>query len=430
MSTVSRRLPAQPHLDVPKQEARELLRQCQSKSIDAFDRVRRRHPKFASADDEAIAVRFKLSDAQLVIAREYNFSSWTQLKQRVAGNTAAELIRVAIRANDVAEVTRLLKANPILLHVPVVSGNWGPPMSHAANLGLLDMVKAVATLGAKDVQHAFDRALLQGKIETAKWLHEYGAKLMPGIIMGSCETLNSRGFAFVDEAGGPLTNDKGDKLAPLALVLETYSRHPTGKHEILQRFKNRGYDIPDTPLMAFHFGDVDRLKNFLQHDPRLLNRRFGHGEIYPPELGCGTELWSGMCGTPVDGTTLLHLSIDFDEREIFDWLLERGADVNAAALIDPEGFGGHTPLFNAIVSDAYVNGWQRDGYMARRLLELGADSNVRVNLRKYLDWRETPGWHIARNVTPLEWAMGFPEQGWVSREVISMIDQLIRPAEE
>ena len=430
MSTVRRRLPARPHLDVPKQEARELLRQCQSGSSDAFDRIRRRHPKFQSVDDEAMATRLKLSDAQLVIAREYNFSSWTQLKQRITGNTAAQLIEKAIRAADFAEVTRLLTANPGLLHVPVVSGNWGPPMSHAANLGLLDIVKAIAALGAKDVQHAFDRALLQGKIETAKWLLEHGARLAPGIIMGTCETLNSHGFAFLDDAGAPLTNETGNKLAPLALVLETYSRYPAGKHEILRRFRNRGYEIPDTPMMAFHFGDLDRLKYHLRHDPKLLDRRFTHREIYPPELGCGTEPWSGMCGTPIDGTTLLHLSIDFDEREIFDWLLEQGADVNAAASVDTEVFGGHTPLFNAIVSCAYVNGRQRDGYMARRLLDLGADARVRANLRKYLDWRETPGWHIARNVTPLEWATDFPEQGWVSKEVISMIDPLLGPAEK
>jgi hypothetical protein len=346
------------------------------------------------------------------------------------GNAAAELIRQAIRGNDVAEVSRLLKDHIYLLDVPVVSGNWGPPMSHAANLGLLDMVKAIEALGAKDVQHAFDRSLLQGKIETAQWLYEHGAVLTPGIIMGACETLNSHGFAFVDDAGGPLTDEKGDKLAPLALVLETYSRNPDGKHAILRRFNIRDYDIPDTPMMAFHLGDLDQLKIHVKRDPQLLNRRFDHREIYPPELGCGTEPWSGMCGTPVDGTTLLHLSIDFDEREIFDWLLEQGADVNAKAMVDEEGFGGHTPLFNAIVSDAYVNGRQRDGYMARRLLDCGADVHVQVNLRKYLDWREIPGWHIAQNVTPLKWALSFPEQGWVSREVVAMIEQVIGAADQ
>jgi len=43
-------------------------------------------------------------------------------------------------------------------------------------------------------------------------------------------------------------------------------------------------------------------------------------------------------------------------------------------------------------------------------------------LRKYLDWREEPGWHIANNVTALEWAADFPERGWVSQEAVGMIE--------
>ncbi|HEY4148507.1 MAG TPA: hypothetical protein VGM41_06250 [Chitinophagaceae bacterium] len=424
MSTVSRGLPAHPHLEVPKQQARELLRQCKAKLADAFDRIRRRHRKFKNVGDDAIVLRIKLNDAQLVIAGEYGFSSWTQLKERINGNTVSQLIHIAIRSNDAATVTQLLTAYPNLLHVPLVSGNWGPPMSHAANLNRLDIVKAIAALGAKDFQHAFDRALLQGQIETAQWLHEHGATFRPGVIMGSCETLNERGFGFLDDAGVPLTNGKNNRLAPLAMILETYSRNPAGKHAILRRFKARGYQWADTPIMAFHCGDLDRLKLHLQQDPALIGRRFSYREIYPPALGCFDDGRSGLHGTPIDGTTLLHLSIDFDEREIFDWLLEQGADVNAAAVVDKEGFGGHTPLFNILVSDAYTNGLQRDAYMVRRLLDLGADTNVRVNLRKYLDWIETPGWHIAKNVTPLEWANGFPERGWVSLEGINLIENM------
>ena len=240
--------------------------------------------------------------------------------------------------------------------------------------------------------------------------------------MGSCETLNPDGFGFLDDEGAPFADGRGNSQASLAMVLETYSRRPEGKHEILRRFKARGYNWPDTAMMAFHCGDLHLLKRHFQKDPHLLNKRFSYREIYPPALGCADDGRSGLHGTPIDGTTLLHLTIDFDEREIFDWLIQQGADVNAPALIDKEGFGGHTPLFNAIVSDAYVNGRQRDGYMGRRLLALGADSNVRVNLRKFLDWRDEPGWHIKQSVTPLEWAFDFPEKGWVSKEIINMIE--------
>lgn len=419
MATVSRGLPQKPHLDVPKREARELLKAWRAKFPEALDRIRRRHPKFREADPAAISAgKFLLSDAQLVIAREYGFSNWAVLKERIDGNTVAGLLQEAIHKDDRETVVRLLKAHPNLLHVPLWSGNWGPPMSHAANLGRLEIIKAVSALGARDHQHAFDRALLQGKLESARWLHEHGAKLEPGLVMGTCETLNPAGLGFLAELGAPFTDAKGDRLAPLALALETYGRNPKGKHAVLEIFARQGYALPETPMMALHRGDVERLKEFLRRDPGLIGRRFSLVEIYPPELGCAKDGKSGMHWTPIDGTTLLHLAIDFDEEEIFEMLLARSADADARAKVDAEGFGGHTPIFNAVVSHG-----RRQGAMARRLVELGASTTVRASLRKFLDWCETPGWHVAREVTPAEWGRTFPDKGWVNAEALKAAEE-------
>jgi len=418
MTTVSRGLPERPHLDVPKREARELLDQCKKRDKDALERIRRRHPKFKDVtDDAAIAIGLKLGDAQLVVAREYGLSNWTMLKQRIEANSAANALHAAIRGDDREAVVAILRANPEMLHLPVWSGNWGPPMSHAANLGRLDIIRACAELGARDYQHAFDRAVLQGKIECARWLHEHGAKAVPGVIMGACETLNATGFRFLTDLNAAFTNGEGDRLAPLALVLETYARNPAGKHEILEIFSGRGYKLPDTPMMAFHRGDASQLGDHLRRDPQLLERRFTLAEIYPVECGCASGGQLGLHWTPIDGATLLHLAIDFREREIFDWLLARGADVNARATVDRDGFGGHTPLFNAVVSGPW-----KDGGMTRALLERGATKSTRASLRKFLDWIETPHWHEARNVTAAEWGRGFPEENWVNTEVLQLLD--------
>jgi hypothetical protein len=418
MATVSRGLPERPHLDVPRREARELLNQWRSGERDAFDRIRRRHPKFATADDSALAAGpFRLSDAQLVIAREYGLAHWTALKQRIAANSVAKALDAAIRTDDRDTAVRLVQIHPQLLHIPVWSGNWGPPMSHAANLGRLEIIKAMAALGARDFQHAFDRAVLQGRIECARWLHEHGAKVAPGIIMGACETLKTAGIRFLAEVDAPFTDGPGNRLAPLAMVLETYNRNPKEKHEILQIFSQRGYDLPDTPIMAFHGGDVSQLEKHLSRNPRLIERRFTLREIYPPELGCANDGRSGMHWTPIDGATLLHLAIDFREREIFDRLLAHGADINARAAIYPDGFGGHTPLFNAVVCGP----WPDTG-MTATLLERGAAKDVRANLRKFLDWIENPRWHEARDVTAAEWGRGFPEKLWVNTEALQKIE--------
>jgi ankyrin repeat protein len=421
MATVSRGLPSQPHLDVPRREARDLLNACRRSEPQAFERIRYRHPKFKDTPDSELASAFRLSDAQLVIAREYGLAHWTELKERINSNGAAWLLDAAIRSNDVEKVVSLLRDNPKLIHVPVRSGNWGPPLSHASNLGRLDVMKAIAPLGARDFQHAFDRALLQGRLDCVKWLHEQGAELLPGIVMGCCETLSIAGLRFLHEVNAPFTDGKGNHLAPVAMILETYTRNPAEKHQVLDLFELRGARFPDTPMMALHRGQVDRLREQLKRDPGLLSRCFSYGEIYLPELGCAEDSRSGCHGTPIGGTTLLHLAIEFDEQEVFELLLERGVDPNARALMDPEGFGGHTPLFSAVVNASVANGRQRDAGMARALLKSGADLSVRACLRKFMDWCETPGWHEARNVTAAEWARGYPDKASINAEALKLL---------
>jgi ankyrin repeat protein len=417
MATVSRGLPERPHFDVPKREARELLNQWRKGNHEAFQRIRQRHPRFAKADDSALAAGpFRLNDAQLVIAREYTLGNWNILKQRIAANSAANALEAAIRANDRDAAVQLIQTNPQLLHIPVWNGNWGPPMSHAANLGRLEIIKAMAALGAKDFQHAFDRAVLQGRIDCARWLHENGARVPPGIIMGACEALKPSGIHLLLELNAAFTNDHGDRLAPLVMVLETYSRNPEGKHEILELFAQHGYDLPDTPIMAFHRGNISELEKHLRREPRLIERRFTLREIYPSECGCANDGRSGMHWTPIDGATLLHLAIDFREREIFNWLLAHGADVNARAATDRDGFGGNTPLFNAVVCGP----WPDNG-MTGMLLERGAAKDTRASLRKFLDWTEKPRWHEARNVTAAEWGHRFPDKGWVNTEALQLL---------
>ena len=422
MSTVSRRLPAHPHLDVPKRQARELLKQWRAGDPGAVERIQRHHPRFKEKDRAAIAAAgFQLADAQWVLAREYNFANWSELKQRIEANDIARSLERAIRGGQRAEVRAILATRPELLHLPVRSANWGPPMSFAANLGALEIVQDCAALGARDFLHAFDRAVLQGQLECARWLHAHGAPLAPGLVMGPCETLKPEGLEFLIELGAELADASGNRQAPVALLLETYGRAPAAKHRCLEVLAEHGQNYPDTPMMAFHRGRIDLLERHLARDPSLIERRFRYDEIYPPALGCAENGISGLHGTPIAGGTLLHLAIDFDEQEIFDWLLERGADVNARAAVETAGLAGHTPLFNCVVSCAYLSGRQGDAAMTRALLARGAAPDMRASLRKYLDWVESPRWHEAHNVTPQEWADGFPERDWPNPEAVRLV---------
>jgi hypothetical protein len=304
-----------------------------------------------------------------------------------------------------------------------VQGNWGPPMSYAANLGRSRIVTLLHELGASDVQYAFDRAILQGRLDTARRLYALGARPTGDTVIGACEAQNSAGLALALELGASLADEHGDRLAPVAMLLQTYSRNPEGKHRCLEIVVEHGTDLPDTSPMAVHRGRSDLLEPHLRRDADLFVRTFSHEEIYPPELGCESDHSLALHGTPVAGTTLLHLCVDNDELELARWLIERGADPDARAEVDADGFGGHTALFGCVVSQPHRAGRRKDDAFARLLLDHGANPNARASLRKALRFVTDEALYEFRDVTPLAWGEWFQDQDWVSRPVHRLITE-------
>jgi len=406
----SRHLPVRPNLVHLQHQAKELLRTIRRHESSALAELREHHPR------EINPVDARLADAQWVLARSYGLASWPRLV------LACRLID-AIWSDDVAAVRELILANPALLTEDArgVPGNWGPPMSYAANLGRNEIIAMLRGLGATDLQHAFDRACLQGKIDTARQLYAMGARPVIDSVMGPCETQNGQGLALLFELGASLSDEHGDRLAPVALVLETYCRNPKGKHQCLELIAEQGIELPDTAPMAVHRGRVDLLERHFRSDPEMVNRTFTHPEIYPPQLGCHADETLALHGTPLAGGTLLHLCVDNDETEIAEWLLDRGADPNRRADVDQDGFGGHTPIFGCVVSQTYRVGLRRDAEFARLLLDRGADPNIRVSLRKRLRFVEDESLHEYRDVTPVAWSRRFHDQSWVNTQVVDLM---------
>jgi hypothetical protein len=262
---------------------------------------------------------------------------------------------------------------------------------------------------------------LQGRVETARRLYAMGARPVRGSVMGPCETLNPDGLALQLELGAEFCDQNGDRLAPVALLLQTYSRGPEGKHRCLDLVESIGITLPDTPPMAIHRGRIDLVEGHLRRDPQLFSRTFSHQEIYPPELGCHADATYALHGTPLDGTTLLHMCVDFDEIEMARWMLDHGADPNARAAVDQDGFGGHTPLFGCVVSQPYIANCRHDDAFARLLLDHGANPNAVASLRKRLRFVEDESLHEYRNVTPLTWGERFHNQRWVNRAAMRLI---------
>jgi hypothetical protein len=405
-----RHFPVRPNIEQLRHQAKDLLRAIKQGDAAAVAEMQKHQAKPVKPEDA------RLADAQFALARSYGLPSWPRLV------TACRMTD-AIWRGDVDAVRALVLQTPQLLYDDArgLPSNWGPPMSYAANIGQDRIIQMLRDLGATDLQHAFARACLQGKLETARHLYAMGARPEIDEVMGPCETLSDTGLAFLLELGAPLSNKHGDRLAPVALLLQTYSRYSQGKHRCLDIVAERGIDLPDTPPMALHRGRIDLLEVHLRRDPHLLGRTFSHQEIYPPELGCHTDESLALHGTPLAGATLLHMCIDYDEIEIARWLIAHGADVNVKAEVDSDGFGGHTPLFACVVSQSYRCGRQQDGDFTRLLLDHGAVPNARASLRKRLRFVKDEQMKEYRDVTPLAWGERFQEQEWVSRPAMRLI---------
>ena len=402
------RLVAPADLDQLRTQAKELRNTYRAGDASAATLFAEFHPDPPPADAA------KLSDAQLVIARQKDFPSWPQL---VDGLTLFN----SICADDA--VAALLGRRPQLADIPVngATSNWGKPLACAAQVGAGAVLERLLTQSPSDLQHALDRAVLKGRRALAQRLIDAGARLEPGLVMGPCETLNIDGLRVLNELGASLADERGDRLAPVALLLEGYHRQPSGKHACLTFFEDHGIEMPDTPVMALHRGDRDRLEAMLRKDPSLADRRFRHHDIYPLELGCHEDEALALHGTPLDGGGLLHMAMDFDELDIAELLLAHGADPNLPAARDMRGFGGHSPLFNAVISQAAVTR-RRDDRPVRMLLDAGADPDVRADIRKAIRFHHDESEHVYRNVTALEYAQCFHARRWVNDAGLALLE--------
>lgn len=375
-----------------------------------------------------------LSEAQFRTAQSYGFASWPKLKAYVDSLGLVGQLKGAIDAEDLPLVKRLMTRHQDLHRAPMGYGEDGPLTwvaecrvpRRAPTETRLEMAAWMIENGS-DVHRGGDGPLMRAalsdqRIPMMELLVRYGADVNARwhgfypIICAPCETLAPESLRWLLAHGAdPSTTSQYSTLP--AMLIGTYSRNPAGKHACLEVIAEAGLALPDTPVMALHRGRVDLLQFHLDRDRQLLERRFSSEEIYPPELGL--KAGEVLTATPVDGGTLLHLALEYDDLEMARWLLEQGANPNAHAGVDAEGFGSHTPLFHAV-----VNMGERSEAKASLLLVHGADPSVRATVRKQLrdmGDAEKERMVVFENVTPLGYARQYLEPSWVSEPALAAL---------
>jgi hypothetical protein len=168
---MKRQLPSRPNLDQLKHQARDLLNAHRAGDEEALRRIRESHPRLARlAESDVRSARFTLSGAQLVIAREYGFVSWPQLKEYVEKSMSqatdpVEELKQAFRSDKAAVVRQILDRHPELkakINEPIGPFD-SPAIVNARSPEMLDVLLAAgADLNAKSSWWAGGFGLLDG----------------------------------------------------------------------------------------------------------------------------------------------------------------------------------------------------------------------------------------------------------------------------
>jgi hypothetical protein len=198
-------------------------------------------------------------------------------------------------------------------------------------------------------------------------------------LLGAFEEHSPDGIRKVLAAGAnPTEPIKGKR--PIDSLIEMYLRSPRFP-ECLQVMLNAGATVGDPLLEAILLDDDAQLRGLFAKS--------------------GKSLWtklSPLCAfTSCRGVSPLHICAEFNSIRCIRVLLENGADVNAPAEQDPDGTGGHTPIFHAVNS---IFNYCRPAM--EMLVEAGADLDIRV---KALLWGESMSWEtVLFDVTPISYA--------------------------
>ncbi|MDE2847108.1 MAG: ankyrin repeat domain-containing protein [Gemmatimonadota bacterium] len=373
-----------------------------------------------------------LAAALFHVARRYGFPSWPKLKVYVESVGSMGALEQAILNDDIDRLNDLLAEDPGLIHR---EGHWlrrrrhngYRPLAYAAFFGKVKAMEVLIAAGA-DVHEGGDRALraaayFDQNLDAVELLLRHGADPNATTVSPSGRPYRVIDYPCMTLASGMLRHlsSKGGRLLPesAGMILATNERNPGNKADCLRVMTDAGIELPDTPPMALHLRDRGSLARHLDGDPHMLARTFSVEEIFPPDYGIKHPSPYASATPLTGGVTLLHMAVEFCDVEMTRWLLEHGADVNAATGTDGDGIGGWTPLFHAM---ATLHVPRHFSDMADLLLSHGADPAIRASIKK----PTTEGGEVTwRNVSAIEYARDFVYPDLVNDDALQLVSKAI-----
>jgi len=188
-------------------------------------------------------------------------------------------------------------------------------------------------------------------------------------------------------AHGVSPNDQFRNEPLIYELTSEYSRTPRFK-DCVKVFVDHGLVFEDKILLSVLMDDAPSLDSYLARDKEAVDQKYN--------LRCAY--------TPLHKVTLLHICAEFNHVACAEVLVRHGADVNAKAGLDENGFGGHTPVFHTVNQNS-----NQSMDMLNYLLSKSADLKITV---PGLIWGQGYEWEtLIPAVNPISYAMmGFLPQ--------------------
>lgn len=421
-------LPPNPNLEYEKKQAKTLLKALHAGDPAALSRLWAVHPRFQNGAERATnPADFKLSDAQLVIAREYDLSSWPQLKHQIeiirAGlQTQFDQFAAAVRKGDAAHVGRLLDATPGLAErindpafsfdtpalVSAVGAKNRPLIDVLLNHGADPNVQSSWWAGGFGVLHNTDPALAQTLIERGAAVDVHAAAeqgmldVLTRLIEADPALVDAKGpdgqrplhFArstavidFLLAHGADIDARDVDHSGTAAQWL--VKDHPELCRTLLQRGAT-----PDL-YMACALGDIERVRQILADDPAALDRRIGVPNDPLVPRAPGLHIYAYVIG---DNVSPFQIALHWGHRAVYDLLLESSTPIRRFIAACERGDLKTLRSILAEQPEIVASLPVPD----RRLLADAAWENRLDMVRALLDAGFDPHWRGADESTPLD----------------------------
>ena len=172
------------------------------------------------------------------------------------------------------------------------------------------------------------------------------------------------------------------KNEPLIYELTSEYLRSSRFKDCVKAFVDYGLVFDDKVLLSVLLDDAQSLENKVKDNPKIVDKRY--------TLRCAF--------TPLHEATLLHICAEFNHIFCAEVLVKHGADINAKAGFDENGFGGQTPIFHTV--NQILN---HSIEMLNFLLSNSADLNDTVT---GLVWGKGYEWEtLIPSVNPISYAM-------------------------